>query len=231
MDAEHADRAVCMTEAEVLQAIKAFDANAQVRRSMARYSYSDGVNSFNTPEFLSKLVVSGVVSALFSSPPSEPRVYAVARAGSPDQPPTGEQFRSALVAKYGPVGVTAPTLAQWNEQGKPTCTVVKDRSGRLVPDTSNKGTMIPDIAVKTLEQHARQKYPAMVLSMGSSIDAARCGTVLRYEWSGEPVRSFEAMMIDQGALVAASRQSMEWVKRLEAEAVRKRQARGTAPKL
>lgn len=226
-----------MTEAEVVKAIKAFDAGAQVRRRMASYSYFDGVNSLDTPEFLSRLETTNVVTAFFSGPPSEPRVYAVTRAGALDQPPTGEQFLSALVAKYGPVGAQSlpgsvgPRMVQWNEQGKPTCTVVKDQSGRLVPDSSNKGTLIPEIAAKLLEQHARQKFPGMVLSMGSSIDAARCGTVLRYEWLGEPVRNFEARLIDQGALIATNRQSMEWVKQLEAEAVRKRQARGAAPKL
>ncbi len=227
-----------MTEAEVVKALKAFDAGAQVKRNMASYPYFDGVNSLQTPEFLDSVgtsVAGSMFTVHFSGPPAEPRVLAVTRRSSNDNPPTGEQFASALIAKHGPAGVrslprTGADIVQWNEAGKPTCTVLKHGSGQLVPDPG-VGSLFPPTAVKVLEQQARQRHPGLALSMGASVDAARCGTVLRYQWSGEPVRNFEAWLVDQGGMVAAARRSTQWVKGLEAEAVRKRQAQAGTPKL
>jgi len=228
-----------MTEAEVVKAVQAFDPTAKVSsRSMAYMPYFDGVNHLQTPEFLDQLgfrTARGGIGVYFTSPPSEPRVFAVSRRESPPQPPSGEQMLAALTAKHGPFNVrSVPSSAggvvvHWDEEGKAQCLVVKDRKGQRTPSLNAMGTLLPPNAVKVIEQYARQDVFRDAL--GASRDAAKCGTVLRYEWGSEPVRSFEAWLVDQGGMVLANRRSVQWVEQLKAEAVRKRQGQGAAPKL
>ncbi|MCW5655500.1 hypothetical protein [Hydrogenophaga sp.] len=228
-----------MTEAEAVKAIQAFDASAKMTsRSVGYFPYFDGVNHLQTPEFLDQMsfrTADAGIGVWFSGPPSEPRVFAVVRRGSPPQPPSGEQMLSALTAKHGPFNVrSAPragggAVVHWDEEGKAQCTVVKERNGQKAPWSNALGTLVPPNAVKTLEQYARQDVFRDAL--GASRDAAKCGTVLRYEWGSEPVRNFEAWLVDQGGMVAASRKSVQWVEQLKAEAIRKRQGQGAAPKL
>lgn len=228
-----------MTEAEVVKAIQAFDPGAKMSsRSMAYVPYFDGVNHLQTPEFLEQMgfrTANGGIGVYFTSPPSEPRVFAVSRRESPTQPPSAAQMLSALTTKHGPFNVRSVPRAgggavvHWDEEGKAQCLVTKDGKGQRVPSLNAMGTLLPPNAVKVLEQQARQDVFREAL--GPARDASRCGTVLRYEWGSEPVRSFEAWLVDQGGMVAANRRSVQWVEQLKAEAVRKRQGQGAAPKL
>ena len=229
-----------MTEAEVIKAVQAFDPVAKVSsRSMAYVPYFDGVNHLQTPEFLDqlgfRLANGGGIGVWFTSPPSEPRVFAVTRRDGAAQPPSGEQMLAALVAKHGPFHVrSAPragggAVVHWDEEGKPACLVAKDSKGQRVPSLNAMGTLLPPNAVKVLEQQARQDVFRDAL--GASRDASRCGTVLRYEWGSEPVSHFTAWLVDQGGMVSANRRAVQWVEQLKAEAVRKLQSQGKAPKL
>lgn len=235
-----------MTEAEVTRALKAFDPKAQVSsRRMSHYAYSDGVSGFQTPDFLSELEVRTADSRFriwFASPPGDSRVYAIHRysQGNPN-PPGRAQFVSALAAKYGPAQLNydpsrGTNIAQWHEQGKPDCAVSANASGRIAVDGGNE-TLLPPNAVNVLEGLARQQNPNLRRTMGSSIDVARCGRVLRYTWGGPandaafPISEFYVWLVDQGGMVAKDRQSTQWVKQLESEAIRKRQGQGVAPKL
>lgn len=230
---------VGMTEAEVVQSIKAFDPNARVHnRSVAYFPYFDGVNHLQTPEFLDQLgfrTAEADIGVWFTAPPSEPRVFAVVRRSSPAQPPGSEQMLSALTAKHGPFNVRSiprsggGVVVHWDEQGKAPCTVAKGRNGQRVPSPNAMGTLLQPNAVKVLEQYARQDF--LREALGTSRDPSKCGTVLRYEWGSEPVRSFEAWLVDQGEMVSANRRSVQWVEQLKAEAVRKLQSQGKAPKL
>ncbi len=228
-----------MTEAEVVKAIQTFDPTAKMSsRSMAYVPYFDGVNHLQTPEFLDQMgfrTASGGIGVYFTSPPSEPRVFAVSRRESPPQPPSGEQMLAALTAKHGPFNVRSNpspaggAVVHWDEEGKAQCLVAKDSKGRRTPSLNAMGTLLPPNAVKVIEQYARQDFFRDAL--GESRDASKCGTVLRYEWGSEPIRSFEAWLVDQGGMVAANRKSVQWVEQLKAEAVRKRQGQGAIPKL
>lgn len=228
-----------MTEAEVVKAIQAFDPSAKMTsRSVAYFPYFDGVDHRQTPEFLDQMgfrTEDAGIGVWFASPPSEPRVFAVVRRGSPAQPPSGEQMLSALTAKHGPFNVRSVPRAgggvvvHWDEEGKAQCTVAKERNGQRVPWSNAMGSLLPPNAVKVLEQYARQDVFREAL--GASRDASKCGTVLRYEWGSEPVRSFEAWLVDQGGMVAANRKSVQWVEQLKADAVLKQQSQGKAPKL
>ncbi|MDR7095651.1 hypothetical protein [Hydrogenophaga laconesensis] len=228
-----------MTEAEVVKAIQAFDPGAKMTsRSVAYFPYFDGVNDLKTPEFLDQMgfrTADAGIGVWFAGPPSEPRVLAVVRRVGPTQPPSAEQMLSALTAKHGPFNVRSVprpgggAVVHWDEEGKAQCTVVKERSGQRVPSTNAMGTLLPPNAVKVLEQYARQDVFREAL--GASRDVSKCGTVLRYEWGSEPVRSFEAWLVDQGGMVTANRRSVQWVEQLKAEAVRKLQSQGKTPKL
>lgn len=228
-----------MTEAEVVKAVQAFDVSAKIsKRSVASFPYFDGVNSLQTPEFLDHLgfrTANEGIGVWFTSPPSEPRVFAVVRRGSLAQPPSSDQMLSALTAKHGPFNVRSiprpggGAIVHWDEEGKAQCTVTKERSGQRVPSSNAMGTLLVPNAVKVLEQQARQGV--LREALGASMDASKCGTVLRYEWISEPVRSFEAWLVDQGGMIVASRKSAQWVEQLKAEAVRKLQGQGRAPKL
>ena len=228
-----------MTEAEAVKAVQAFDANARPKRSLATFPYYDGVNSLQSREFLDHIgfaMAGSGIGIWFASPPAEPRVIAVTRRGSAPQPPGSEQMMASLVERYGPYAARTPPVAggravvHWSEEGKPQCSVDKDRKGQRIPWSNAMGTLLQPGAVKVLEQYARQRVPHLVAALGPTPDAARCGIVLRYEWNSEPVQNFEAWLVDQGGMVAASRRSAEWVEQLKAEAVRKLKGQGTAPK-
>lgn len=230
-----------MTEADAMAALRAFDPGAKVMRRMAAsFSYFDGANMLQTPEFLDQLEVNtngGAFRIWFTSPPSESRVFAVNRRGGAEPPPGSEQFVSSLVSKYGPADARSParpggqTIVQWGEEGKPQCTVGKDRAGQRVPAENTTGTLLPPQAAKTLEQQVRQGYPHLREALGADMDPARCGTVLRYEWLGDPVSAFEAWLVDQGGMIATGRQSAQWVEQLKADAVRAREGQGAVPRL
>ncbi len=233
-----------MTEAEVMRAVKAFDANAQlVNKRMAHYPYSDGVTGFQTPAFLNELEFRTGDSQFriwFASPPAEPRVYAIHRYSRGNKtPPTRQQFATALTTKYGPAQThylpnTGTNVVQWTEQGKPVCAV--STNARIAVDGGNE-TLLPPRAVEVLEGMGRSQHPNLRRTMGTSVDVARCGTVLRYMWGGPandtafPISEFYVWLVDQGGMVTMERQSAQWVKQLEAEAVRKRQGQGVMPKL
>lgn len=232
-----------MTEAEVMAAVKAFDSNAQVvNKFVSTYPYSDGVNGFNTPEFLSELefrTSDGQFRVWFAHPPAQSRVYAIYRYSRGNKtPPSRQQFVSALSSKYGPVQVrylanTGRNVAQWSEQGKPECAV--STSAQVAID-GNNDTLLPPRAVEVLEGMARSKHPNLLRTMGTSVDVGRCGTVLRYMWGGAendpafPISEFYVWLVDQGGMVTMKRQAAQQVKQLEAEAVRKRQGQGVMPK-
>lgn len=229
-----------MSEAEVVKAIQSFDANATVKRVMAEFPYFDGVNSLQTPAFLDHLAIKTSDSGLsvwFASAPSTPLVIAVFRRSGLAQPPGSEQLLSSLTAKYGPVTARNPvrpggqTVAHWSEDDKPQCSIDKDGNGQLVPWNNAMGTLLIPNAVNVLEQYGRQRVPHLVAALGNAPDVARCGTVLRYEWTREPVQSFEAWLVDQGGMIAASRKSSQWVEELKADAVRKLRGQSATPKL
>lgn len=233
-----------MTEAEVMRAIKAFDANAQlVNKRMAHYPYTDGVTGFQTPAFLDELEFRAGDSRFriwFASPPAEPRVYAIHRYSRGNKtPPTRQQFATALTAKYGPAQThflpnTGTNVTQWTEQGEPVCAV--STNTRIAVDGGNE-TLLPPRAVEVLEGMGRSQHPNLRRTMGTSVDVARCGTVLRYTWGGPasdpafPISEFYVWLVDQGGMIAKHRQSARWVEQLEAEAVRKRQGQGVTPRL
>src|SRR5690606_517518 len=118
-----------MTEAEVREQFKAYEANGQVVAVNGRESDSDGVTGLRTPDFLDTLELRVTRRSIqiplkvwCSGPVDEPRVIAVARAeGNLPNPVSASQFQQSLEAKYGQPTAAAGTMPVWEEADKPSC--------------------------------------------------------------------------------------------------------------
>lgn len=228
-----------MTEAEVRAALQVFDDTLRIVPVMATFNFSDGVNMLNSPEFLDRLEghLAGqgpVFKVYFSGPVEEVRVIGVVRAGMLlENPPSANQFIESLVSKYGqPAGVSNnnQTYPVWEAAGKPSCIRVRDYkndvhiniSAGIGDSLAVNANAEQFLASRGGNNTARGLIPA---------DVAQCGTYLGYFFSGDPVTTFNAEVFDLGALVKTERSRTTWVDQLEAEAVRKRQGQGQAPRL
>jgi hypothetical protein len=233
-----------MTEAEVMQALEAFEPNAQITVSNAVFSYYDGVAYFETPDFLNNIrarvggpSLGNGVTVWFSGPIGEARVIAVARRhfdGSASAP-TLTQFEQSLQAKYRTPGALyeGPGSPVWEEEGKPSCIRIAEQGNQTRPylgslfmstaQTSNDPDNIENTIDGMRARGAQGLLPA---------DLATCGAFVFYRYHvGDPVVSFTAGMFDVGAMIATERSRFAWVESLEAEAVQRRQGQGQAPRL
>jgi hypothetical protein len=62
-------------------------------------------------------------------------------------------------------------------------------------------------------------------------DLASCGAFITYNAGGaDPVRDFTAAMYDVGAFITTERARAEWVEKLKAKALKKRESQGETPK-
>lgn len=100
-----------MTEPEVIAAIKAHDPTMKITSFQSQYNYSDGVQSFQTAPFLSKIEASQTkynpmetlypakIAIWFTPPPQGGRVWGIERKEylSNKNPPTVSQYADALI--------------------------------------------------------------------------------------------------------------------------------------
>jgi hypothetical protein len=231
-----------MTEAQVRAAFQAFDPKAKVTAYQATLGYGDGLQQFRTPPYLDHLEIRAVRGVNFSplrvwfssAPVGEPRVIAIARqeVNAPN-PPTRAQFEQALRAKYGqPSGsmgagsnVVSPV---WIESGKPSCAHSAYGEGRITlgefPQIVTGQMTMSRVIGKFANGTPRdlRNPPA---------DLSQCGAVMYYVASGDPVRNFDGAVFDLGAMVANTKKLQAWVEKLQAEAVKKREAKGQGPRL
>lgn len=222
-----------MTEAEARAALRAFDPALRITAVMGAFNYRDGARMLTTPEYLDRLEAmkgnSEGVKVYFSGPDGEVRVIGVYRnALVTANPPSAAQFAQSLIGKYGrPSGVNGTNMSHivWEEAGKPSC--VKVRNG------NKTGVSVAPIALMKSVEEFYEKRKNQPLWRGMlPADLAQCAAVIDYNFHGsDPVRTFEAEMKDLGAFVATERSRQAWVSRLQAEAVRRRQAQGQTPRL
>lgn len=228
-----------MTEAEARAALAAFDPELEIIPVIAVFDYSDGVNFLKSPEFLDRLEASignqgAAFKVYFSGPVEEVRVIGVARAGLLMQnPPTAAQFLESLYSKYGqPAGLSNGnrTYPVWEAAGKPSCIRVRDYRNEVQINVS--AGIGESLAVNAnAEQFLTSRGGNNAARGLMPADVAQCGTYLGYFFNGDPVRTFNAEVFDLGAMVSTERSRSAWVEQLEAEAVRKRQGQGQAPRL
>ncbi len=227
-----------MTEAQVKAALQAYDPKGKIIASNSSFSYSDKVNQFRTPTFLNSMEVRVTrlsilipLKVWFSGPSGEARVIAVRRQEfNIPNAPTGAQFMQSLTAKYGqPTDTNSANVPVWQEPGKPSCIKVSygldfnSFSAVVIPPGKNDfGEAAADIENRPTTK-AKGLMPA---------DLTRCGAFMYYTGTNNnPANHFIAGMFDVGAIIATHRARHAWVRQLEADAVRKREGQGQAPRL
>jgi hypothetical protein len=223
-----------MTEAEVRAAFQAYAPDGKIFEHTGTFSYSDNVNQFKSPAFLDQLELRVTGMAIqtplrvwFSGPTGEPRVIAIARQENnlPD-PVTSAEFQQNLLAKYGqPTGEAGGTLLFWEQTDKPSCIrtsygVTIREFGKFPMGHTNVSQAIQQL--EAAQQSASDPLPE---------DLATCGKFVYYTTGMNPVKAFMAGLFDVGAMAATYRARNEWVDSLEAEAIRKRESAGQAPRL
>lgn len=221
-----------MTVAEAKAALTAYDPAIRIDEHWQYFVYSDGVNhGLQTEEFLAYIdatrqVVNGNhwgsegISVFFSSPPEEARIVAVTRTldNTPD-PLTSQQFREALVVKYGAPASESSFEMRWLfPEGKVDCVL---NSGSYHP---TQGDFL---------RHVFQGGVAGRMNNPQAKDIADCAAYLVYRvgTGSLPASNVTALMIDVAGKAGSELAASDWVHDL-AEAARKtRESGATAPKL
>ena len=233
-----------MNEAEVTNTFQAYDPSGKIRMLQATVQYSDKIQSFNTPEFLSHMELQTTqgsgrnvlpktfVKVWFSGPPGEARAIAILRQEhNVANAPSGEQFLQALASKYGqPSATDSAGTPTWEEEGKPSCirTAHGISTGPFSSNLSHKSDFSDSVAA--LER--RQQGSGGGTGVDLPADLASCGAFLYYLGTiNNPASHFTGAMFDVGAIVAAQRTRNAWVQQLEAEAIKKREGQAEAPRL
>jgi hypothetical protein len=224
-----------MTPEEVRQALRAHGVEeARIVEERRAFAYSDGMESFQTNDFVAKIVgglrdfVGGKERAdsftvYFSPPPEGGRVVAIRRLiENQADPVTGDQFRDALVGKYGqPTERDASALRWLFGNGSKNCTgsygytekasmvraVYRSTGNRIFTDQFNNPK------VKSLDECANT-FQYMVRAL-----------------SDHPAKWVEAVMVDVQGSVKAEQAANAWVAGLAAEAAARRKGQGKGPKL
>ncbi|MCC5885866.1 MAG: hypothetical protein JJT88_05455 [Gammaproteobacteria bacterium] len=228
-----------MTEDEVTAAFKAYNPNGQINVYNSNYTYSDKVNSFRTPPFLSSMdlrvtttVISTPLRVWFSGPDGDVRVIAIAREEiNLPNPPTAAEFNQTVYDKYGePTHRMSNGAPIWQEAGKPSCITTRNSYGESISLQE-----FPQVASghKTMEQAVQmleiwQQRPA---EQAAPEDLGTCGAFMYYPPGRDAMRSFRAAIFDVGAIVDTHRRRMAWVSQLEADAIRARESQGQRPRL
>jgi hypothetical protein len=220
-----------MTPDQVRAALKAFDAGLKITEVSGYFTYSDGANhALQTPQFLDKLEAkpSGGYSTsfivYFSTSTSDPRVIAVTRMTASQTPPTAAQFETSLQEKYGKPSARIPLSdLVWEEPGKPQCT-------RNINYKKEMEVNITGLTRETVPQYLQLRRRTAANKLPS--DLTQCGAYLHVtRFNEDPVRRFNVVLIDLGAVMKSEENGSAWVEKLAAEAVAKRTAQGTVPKL
>ncbi len=223
-----------MTEAQVRAVFQAVEPKGRIVALTATLGYSDKINSFRTEPFLDRLELRVVRQAQltplrvwFSGPVGEVRVIGIGRQEmNTPNPPTAAQFQQSLHAKYGPPTVHARTMPVWEEAGKPSC--ARTSYGVSVGDFPQVVTLQKPMAQVVIEmQQRREADPRSPMPA----DLSRCGRFMFYTTGMDPVSTFYAGLFDVGALVATIDSRRAWVEQLQAEAIKKREGQGQAPRL
>lgn len=224
-----------MTPEEALQAMRAHGVKqSTINESRQVFSYGDGLESFKTKDFIHSLVgmvdefVDGkrrtdTFNLYFSPPPEGGRVVAIRRViENQVDPITGDEFRNALVGKYGePLERDAHALRWLFGPGSQNCAGgygYTEKTSMVRSVYRSAGNRI------YLDQFNNRKV--------KSLDD--CANTLQYTvraLSDRPAKWVEAIMVDVQGAVKAEQAANAWVASLAAEAVARRKGQGKGPKL
>lgn len=207
---------------------------ARIVEQRGAFTYSDGMESLQTKDFVRK--ISGGLRAFvdgkersdslvvhFSPPPEGGRVVAIWRLiENQADPLTGDEFRNALVGKYGePLERDASALRWLFGPGSQNCAGgygYTEKTSMVRSVYRSAGNRI------YLDQFNNRKV--------KSLDD--CANTLQYTvraLSDRPAKWVEAIMVDVQGAVKAEQAANAWVASLAAEAVARRKGQGKGPKL
>lgn len=224
-----------MTLAQARAALQAHDPKVKIEEQRRYFGYSDGINNqLRSEDFVfwlsaSRFVVEGNqqgsenLTLYFSPKPGEQRVIGIGRiqSGMPN-PPTGRQYRDALVAKYGkPSSEDSSGLVRWEfPAGKSNC--MTKSVHRL---SSGKSILIPIYGNPTGNPDRFQKPGVKSLS--------DCASYLQYTVGlpTRPATEVRALMLDVEAAARGELAANQWVSELREKARKAREAKGKGPTL
>lgn len=217
-----------MNEQEALQALQAYRPDLKISRVQSAFGYSDGVQTFQTTPFLSRLVLAGhprpTLAVYFTPPPQGGRVWAIERDERVTaDPPTVTQYTAALKDKYGAPTAGREGVLAWDfPAGRPNCIPrPPDRPG--FPAFKPSGTEDLGFLLRMWQQ--KKLAPA---------DLSLCASRLHYvlgTTNGEIVGSQYALLLDVPAYAAAQAAANREVDAQEAAARKRREGKAQAPKL
>jgi hypothetical protein len=222
-----------MTVDEAKAALKAYDPAIAINEHRQYYTYSDGVtHGLRSQDFVfyidgSRKIVEGNqwgdegIALYFSPTPDDQRVTYITRSQSnTPNPPTGQQYRDALIKKYGTPTDDSSGLLKWVfPAGKVDCTT---GAGTYHPSRGN-----------FLKYIFNGGVPGKFQKSGVT-DLSQCASYLEYGvglGATAPASNVTAAMIDVEATVRGEIRAREWVAGLTEQARKAREAKGTAPKL
>lgn len=216
-----------MSETQVMAALSAHRAGAQVHKRTMSFTFSDGVQQINTASFLHEVRVTfddaqgrEDFQIYFAPLPGASRVVGVVRQMQLKSPPTQAQLTSQLGSKYGAPthsGKSHSTLNHvWGEPGKPMC-------WRSTPNVTSIGNGDGAGIVGHLQNGQRKGWAPR--------DLSQCGFAVAASLVNEPVHNLTVRLTDHGAWATTQQQAMAWVEQQRHEAVKARLAKGAAPRL
>lgn len=224
-----------MSQDQALAALEAHDANLDIVINESYFTYSDGVEQFETDSFVARIDarIPGAsqplphFSLFITPPPQGARVWAVARREQiTSAQPTQEQYAQALVQKYGaPAGVSRGGAAMsWDfPAGRQSC--VRDPRDEGYPAFRPGRSNDSDLMAILRAGQQGKRVPA---------DLSTCASQLYYllgTVNGQVISSFEAYLVDVAAYAAAETAAGEHVDRLEADAKKRRESGSQVPRL
>lgn len=221
-----------MTQDEAIAALEAFEPEMDLTLLEGYFNYTDGVSHFQSDSFPSEIRGTRPGSRFgnefilrFTPPPNGGRLWLIDRREEISSNfPSLAQYGVALRQKYGEPAIASNEGLQfaWNvPAGGPAC--LRDR---LNPVSSYyQPRRHTDLLFRLSYMQQVGQAPA---------DLSTCALQLHYQLgsaNNQVVQNFNAIMIDVAGFTVANDAANEWVKGLEAEARRKREGEGKAPKL
>jgi hypothetical protein len=222
-----------MTVDEAKAALKVHDPAVKIAEYRRYYTYSDGVtHGLRSPDFVfyiesSRKIVEGnqwgdeAIALYFSPTPDDQRATYITRSQSnTPNPPTGQQYRDALIKKYGTPTNESNGQLQWlSPAGKVDCTV---GAAKYHPSRGH-----------FLRYVFQGEVPGKFVKRGVT-DLSQCASHLEYALGfnlAGPATNVTAKMLDVEATARGEMRARQWISGLTETARKAREAKGKGPKL
>lgn len=232
---------------DAMKALKAHGfQESSIEETRMSYFYSDGLkHDYRTEEFV--FLMSGVIleivdgkrredafNLFFSPPPEGGELVGVYRSLTNEVDPiTNEQFREAVIAKYGEPAVNDAGVVNWKF----------GRGGMNCVSRTNKGIGLPLLSGNTGKREsildlvfrkAGSQYRLDQFKTNRVTSLEDCASMLEYSIGGmgaRPAIRINAQMIDVRSWVKAELAAGEYVEALRQKVTKAREAQSSKPRL